>query len=130
MDDKPSPSSPVEKSESGLKAGYADDNKQFNLFLNFLEKYKTTTAHLDANIKERIILSVKDNKGFTIPNASIQISANNKLLATGTTYADGNFLFFPSLYGENYSYITNVEKILKNRNFILIDKEIETKKLF
>lgn len=110
LDDKPSPSSPVEKSESGLKAGYADDNKQFNLFLNFLEKYKTTTAHLDANIKERIILSVKDNKGRTIPNASIQISANNKLLATGTTYADGNFLFFPSLYGENYSYIANVEK--------------------
>ena len=62
-EESPSPTRPKEKSESGLKAGFADDNKQFNLFLNFLEKFKGTAAHLDLNIKERIILTVKDKTG-------------------------------------------------------------------
>ena len=109
-EESPSPTRPKEKSESGLKAGFADDNKQFNLFLNFLEKFKGTAAHLDLNIKERIILTVKDKTGRSIPNANISITANNKVLATGTSYADGSFLFFPSLYGEIFSYQVNASK--------------------
>ena len=109
-EESPSPTRTKEKSESGLKAGFADDNKQFNLFLNFLEKFKGTAAHLDLNIKERIILTVKDKTGRSIPNANISITANNKVLATGTSYADGSFLFFPSLYGEIFSYQVNASK--------------------
>lgn len=103
-EDRPSPTYAKEKSESGLKAGFADDNKQFNLFLNFLEKYKTTAAHLDLNIKERIILTIKDKNGRSVPNAKIQVSANNQVLTTGTSYADGTFLFFPSLYPNTFTY--------------------------
>ncbi|HMV42770.1 MAG TPA: hypothetical protein PKD50_09565, partial [Leptospiraceae bacterium] len=65
------PTSVSEKSESGLKAGYADDNKQFNLFLNFLDKFKSSAAHIDLDVKERIIFFVKDKNSRSIPNASI-----------------------------------------------------------
>jgi len=121
-EESPSPTRPKEKSESGLKAGFADDNKQFNLFLNFLEKFKGTATHLDLNIKERIILTIKDKTGRSIPNANIQISSANKVLATGTSYADGSFLFFPSLYGDKFSYQVNVSKG-KVRTEISLDRQ-------
>ncbi|HMW05716.1 MAG TPA: VWA domain-containing protein [Leptospiraceae bacterium] len=104
------PTSVSEKSESGLKAGYADDNKQFNLFLNFLDKFKSSAAHIDLDVKERIIFFVKDKNSRSIPNASIQILANNKELTTGTTYSDGSFLFFPSLYNDVYKFKARITK--------------------
>ncbi len=109
-DRKPTPTYKTEKSESGLKAGFADDNKQFNLFVNFLEKFKTSAAHLDLNIRERIILTVKDKNGRSIPNADVTILANNKQLATGKTYADGSFLFFPSLYPDIFTFNVTIAK--------------------
>jgi Mg-chelatase subunit ChlD len=109
-DRKTNPSKAIEKSESGLKAGYADDNKQFNLFVNFLEKFKTSAAHLDLNIKERIILTIKDKNGRSIPNADVTILANNKQIATGKTYADGSFLFFPSLYPDIFTFNVTIAK--------------------
>lgn len=109
-DRKPESSKKSEKSESGLKAGYADDNKQFNLFVNFLEKFKTTAAHLDLNVRERIILTVKDKNARSIPNADVVILANNRQVVAGKTYADGSFLFFPSLYPDIFSFNVIVSK--------------------
>ena len=108
-----------ESKESGLKAGYADDNKQFNLFLNFLEKFKSAAAHYDLNIKERIILTVKDKNGRSISNAEIVIKSEQKTLVKGKTYADGSFLFYPSLYPDTFSYKVNVSKDKANTELTL-----------
>ena len=108
-----------ESKESGLKAGYADDNKQFNLFLNFLEKFKSVAAHYDLNIKERIILTVKDKNGRSIPNAELIIKSDQKILVKGKTYADGSFLFHPSLYPDIYNYKVTVSKDRANTELTL-----------
>ncbi len=77
--------------KAGLKAGFADDNKQFNYFLNFLEKYENNTTRVQTNIKNRVVLIVKDKRGNAIPNATIT-DTNNK----SQTYSDGSFLSFKS----------------------------------
>jgi hypothetical protein len=60
-------------SYSGLRAGFVDDNKQFNYFLNFLAKYRRRVVSLPIHITE-------------------------EKLESGLSYADGRYLFFPTEY--------------------------------
>ncbi len=83
---------------SGLKAGYADDNKQFNYYVHFLEQYAAQAQHYPINITERIQIKVVDAAGKPVPNTEISVSSNSESLASGKTYSDGSFLFFPSEY--------------------------------
>ena len=90
---------------SGLKAGFSDDNKQFNYFVNFLEKYKSTT-HFDLPVGERIIITVKDGAGRSLPNTDIEILAGGKTIARGKTYPDGTWMFHPSAFeGDTQSFL-------------------------
>lgn len=93
----PLPSQP--SGPSGLKAGFADDNKQFNYFIDFLTKYAQNVRHYNINIRERIIIKAVDEKKKPLHNAHISVFANDMLLAKGLTHSDGSFLFFPSEYG-------------------------------
>lgn len=88
---------------SGLRAGYADDNRQFNYFINFLEKYAAQAPHYNINIDERIVLRIKDAEGKTVANARVKIYSGTSLLTEGLTYSDGSFLFFPSEYDNRIS---------------------------
>lgn len=92
---------PRKKPSSGLTAGVSDDNKQFNYFLNFLNKYRHAT-HLPLNIEERIRINIRDLDGKSIPNAEVRIHAGKRLLEQGKTYADGTYMFFPSATGSNH----------------------------
>lgn len=86
---------------SGLKAGFADDNKQFSYFIRFLEKFKNEAPHYVIPINERIIFKVldKDNKPVFDTKVSIYSQQDRqKPICEGKTYADGTFLFFPSEY--------------------------------
>jgi uncharacterized protein YegL len=100
-DDRPAAADKSERKKpegaSGLKAGFADDNKQFNYFVDFLNKY--TAKHYPINISERIMLRFRDAGNKPLPNASISISSDGGLLVSGKSYADGTFMFFPSEYG-------------------------------
>ncbi len=109
-------------SSSGLKAGFADDNKQFNYFVKFLEQYKNT-AHYPINIEERIILKVLDSKNKSIANAKVEIFADKRPVCTGRTYADGSFLFFPSEHGDKpKSYRAVITSMQKSKE-ITIDRQ-------
>ena len=85
--------------QSGLKAGMADDNKQFNYYLKFLKKYKSA-QHLKLDVSERIRLFLKDAEGKTIPNALVQIfpGKSKRAISKGVTFADGSYYFYPSLH--------------------------------
>ncbi len=83
--------------KSGLKAGFADDNKQYNYFLNFLDKYKQI-QHYPIDVTERIIIQVSDQSDKNLPDSNVRIYTGQKLLEEGLTYSDGTFLFFPSQY--------------------------------
>ncbi|MBN1406460.1 MAG: VWA domain-containing protein [Calditrichaceae bacterium] len=91
--------------ESGLRAGFTDDNKQFNYYLGFLEKFKNKVANYPLNISNRIILTVKDQNGITIPDAEIRIYSNDSLISKGKTYADGTYYFYaPDSVQPNTNY--------------------------
>ena len=97
-------------SESGLKAGYSDDNRQFNYFVNFLEEY-STVPHLNLDISERIIFYVKDTNNLSIPNVQIIIKSGGNIITRGTTLADGSFRFFPSLFSRD---LNNFEVLVQD----------------
>jgi Mg-chelatase subunit ChlD len=94
---------------SGLKAGFADDNKQFNYFVQFISEYGPKVSHIPIPIEERIVLKVEDSEGKSIPNAEICVSeSQGGVLSRGITYADGSFLLFPAAYGDQQSYSVEV----------------------
>jgi len=86
-------------SQSGLKAGYADDNQQFNYFIHFLKKYGPEVKHYSLPVDERIQLIVLDKESHTLPNAKIRVYEEKNLLENGRTYADGSFFIFPQAIG-------------------------------
>jgi len=118
---------------SGLKAGYADDNKQFNHYIHFLEQYAAQARHYPINITERIQIKVVDAAGKPAPNAGIRISASggSEPLAEGRTYSDGSFLFFPSEYRADIFRYQAVATHMQQRQELAIDRqgprEIEVK---
>lgn len=85
-------------SESGLKAGYSDDNVQFNYYLEFLQTYKRT-RHWPYDITERLNLRVLDMHGKPVPNARIMVQDGNTQLASGLSHPDGTFRFYPAALG-------------------------------
>jgi Mg-chelatase subunit ChlD len=80
---------------SGLKAGFSDDNAQFNYFVDFLAKYDDV-PHFAYDISERLTLRILDASGKPAANAAVSVSAGGTLLAKGLSYADGLFRFYPA----------------------------------
>ncbi|MDH5680216.1 MAG: VWA domain-containing protein [Spirochaetota bacterium] len=93
-------------SSSGLRAGFVDDNKQFNYFLSFLAKYRSRADFYPMNIQERIQIKLKDKKGKSLPNCELIIkNSDGRVVSKGKTYADGSYLFFPGAgSGQSSSY--------------------------
>ena len=87
---------------SGLKAGFSDDNAQFNYFVDFLTKYDDV-PHYDYDISERLTLRVLDASGKPAANAIVSVSAGGTPLARGLSYADGAFRFYPAALGTEAS---------------------------
>ena len=134
-------SSPTKlKKKSGLKAGFADDNKQYNYFIHFLKKYNDKAKHLELDVSKRIIYKFKDISNKPLVNAKISIYDKKDLIKEGHTYSDGSFLFFPSEFGEkNYNYTMKfayknsfknikIDQNTLNKNEIKIDTQREVKK--
>lgn len=90
--------------ESGLKAGYSDDNEQFNYFVKFLEQYTGEVESYPLKIAERIILTVNDSGGKPVVNADVTVQIDGRTVASGRTFASGIFHLFPLEYPEAASY--------------------------
>jgi len=89
---------PRPKQSAGLKAGYADDNQQFNYFLNFLNKYRSSVASYPYDISERIHVTLSDVNEKSLANVEIEIydKKQGRLLDQGKTYSDGSYFIYPS----------------------------------
>jgi hypothetical protein len=83
--------------QSGLKAGFADDNEQFNLYVKFLDQFKST-PHAELAVQERILLKVLDAAGKPVLCAPVMVEAGGLKLSSGLTYADGTFAIYPLEY--------------------------------
>jgi len=80
---------------SGLKAGFADDNRQYGYFLDFLDEY-AAVPHYDLGVRERIMLRVVDSQGKPVANARVTVLFSGRAIAEGLTMADGTYQFNPS----------------------------------
>ena len=81
---------------AGVKAGASDDNRQFNHYLDYLEKFSTLPA-LKLDVSNRIVFKVVDRDGKSIPNCLLTVvGPKGKKLIERRTYADGRAMFFPS----------------------------------
>ncbi|MBN2875410.1 MAG: VWA domain-containing protein [Spirochaetales bacterium] len=96
-------------SASGLKAGFSDDNAQFNYFVNFLKEYGDV-EHFAYDISERITLKVLDSAGKPVANAAVAIAAGGTTLVSGLTSSDGAYRLYPAALGSQAaSYTVRVE---------------------
>ena len=80
-----------------LKAGEVDDNKRWDEYLDFVEKYQGPPAH-ETNLSNRHIVTILDQAGKPVPNAKVTISMRDdpaEKTRTNRTYADGRTMFFP-----------------------------------
>lgn len=102
--DSPAAARPAPPAESGLQAGYSDDNRQYGYFLTFLEEYGET-PHFDLPVDERIMLKVRDSRDRPLPNAEVQITSGTERI-TGTTLADGTYQLNPSLFAASATRFT------------------------
>ncbi len=121
--EKPKKKAAHKPSSSGLKAGYADDNKQFNYFLSFLKKYEKDVIHYPVDISERILIRVRDKDNHPVANAEVGIYDNDVILCSGKTYADGTFLFFPSEYGDKITTYRTVVAVPNGKMELMIDRQ-------
>jgi hypothetical protein len=105
---------------SGLKAGFADDNRQFNYFIEFLNTYASQVSHIPIPVEERIVLKILDSELKSVPNAEVVVSGQDgEVLCRGKSYADGSFLFFPSEYGEHRTYSVSVTYNQRRKDIVL-----------
>jgi len=87
-------------SESGLKAGWADDNAQYNLFLDFLKKHADEWPFRPVPAEGRILAAAVDADGNGVPDARATIRrADGTVLETVRTYADGSIILTPPANG-------------------------------
>ncbi|MDI6740808.1 MAG: VWA domain-containing protein, partial [Candidatus Edwardsbacteria bacterium] len=85
---RPRPASP------GMKAGSNDDNKQFNYYLGYLEKFKHVQAK-KLDVSGRVVFTVTDADGRPIANCPLAIKdGKDSVFATRKTFADGRAMFF------------------------------------
>ena len=89
---------PGRGSESGLKAGFADDNQQYNAFTTFIRDNAPQVNAREVPYRDRIVFRVSDELGATVPNARVRILApDGSEAARGKTWADGTFDFYPAV---------------------------------
>lgn len=81
-------------SESGLKAGFADDNAQYNYFLDFLAKHAQEGYFRAVPVQGRVAVRVLDSSGSIVPNARIVLrDAAGRVVDEALTYSDGEAAF-------------------------------------
>ncbi|MBI5724944.1 MAG: VWA domain-containing protein [Planctomycetes bacterium] len=79
----------------GVMAGWADDNQQYNYYLDYLRRFDGVPAR-KLDVSNRIVFTVLDAEGRPMPNCELTVRAyNGKILCRRKTYADGRAMFLP-----------------------------------
>lgn len=95
---KPSPTPPTPPTlvvGPAVKAGWADDNAQYNYYLGYLEEFGNVSA-FKIDITGRIVFTVLDEQGKSLPNCQLTIQTpDGAPICKRSTYADGKAMFFP-----------------------------------
>ena len=112
-------------STGGLKAGFADDNQQFNYFLGFLDKFHRNVQSYPYDIRERIQLTFQDEDGRHENNLEVSIydESGIDLLDRGITYSDGSIFLFPRELAKEESRFKVVYQQGVKSSQVMIDRQ-------
>lgn len=83
--------------QESLKAGTIDDNAKFDDYMTYLKGYSGPKMR-PLDVSERKIIHVLDADGHAVSNAVVTVSAGDKVVFTGKSYADGELLFHPRAF--------------------------------
>ncbi|MEZ4656332.1 MAG: VWA domain-containing protein [Caldilineaceae bacterium] len=89
-------SSPVTRQEryEPVTAGVVDDNEEWDDYLDYRNRHRSVYVN-DRDISERYIISVQDQDGMPVHDATVQISVNDASVYEAQTDAGGRVLFHP-----------------------------------
>ncbi len=80
----------------GVKAGFADDNREFGAYLDYLEKFKPEIL-LPLDVSGRMVIEATAGQGRPASFASLAFKdGRGTVLARRTATADGRALWFPT----------------------------------
>jgi len=82
-----------------LTAGESDDNREFQMYLEFLQS-RNSPQVMAMDVSQRRFITVLDAQGRHVPNADVEVRIGEALVYAGRTYANGQTLFFPSAVPE------------------------------
>jgi len=86
---------PSRPAAPNVKAGWADDNTQYNRYLEYLGQSSNLGA-LKLDVADRIVFTVRDSAGRSVPNCDLTVrNSAGAVLCRRRTYADGRAMFFP-----------------------------------
>jgi hypothetical protein len=82
-----------------VKAGWTDDNRSFNAYLNYLTRFDHIRAR-KVDVSRRIVFRVHDREGKSVPDADVQvIDPGGRVLCRRTTGPAGEAMYFPAESG-------------------------------
>ena len=94
----PMPTGVAVQNQSPLRAGEVDDNAEWDEYLLYRLDYAGPWVH-DRDVSERYIITVNDQGGRPLLDASVTVYAGDEPVFSGRTYASGRVLFFPKALG-------------------------------
>lgn len=92
------PITSVERQVEPLRAGEVDDNLEFDTYQQYLAGYYGGGVR-KVDVTERYILTVVNESGQPVIDATVRLSDGQQQIFEGTTYAGGRTIIFPRAIG-------------------------------
>ncbi|MFD1712065.1 VWA domain-containing protein [Ottowia sp. GY511] len=89
------PSARIARAEP-VTAGMVDDNAQFSEYLAFRER--TQVIHRERDVRERVLLQVRDPRGRAMPDAEVAVRASSGAIAWARTDTAGRAWISPDAF--------------------------------
>ncbi len=93
------PAPPARRANTGpVTAGMVDDNADFSEYLAFRDR--TQVTHRAVNVRERVLLQVRDPRGQAVPDAEVIVRATNGTAMWARTDSAGRAWLSPDAFDD------------------------------
>ncbi|MCB0082113.1 MAG: VWA domain-containing protein [Caldilineaceae bacterium] len=101
-----------------VTAGVTDDNEEWQDYLDYLNRNRSIYAN-QRDVSERYIITVVDESGATVHDATVQVYADDVELFSGRTDAGGRVLFHPlALYNSWQAQRSRDYRVVATKGYV------------
>ncbi|MEZ4616448.1 MAG: VWA domain-containing protein [Caldilineaceae bacterium] len=111
---------PVDRSGQyeAVTAGVTDDNEEWQDYLDYLSRNRHIDAH-QRDVSERYLITVIDEAGQTVHDATVEIYVDDTAIFTGRTDAGGRLLFHPRALDSGWAaQQVNEYRVVATKGFV------------